>query len=262
MTLVGSLPFRHNQERCFLVSRGSCSPPFSPRPWRRRRSPRHRTIARRCRTAPPARRTRSGRSAWPTSRRPSEPSRREGSSPDGSCCDSSRAISTALPPCSGSRGPGRRSCVARITRFSFPFAPTAPPDGFVPRRPPARGAYPDRRRPLPAPDHPVPRWTADSDRDGRHRGPFDSDPHRQVLRQPAPADGESGRGLRPGAVGISAFSPALAHWAQGGPIAIHGTNAPGMIGFAVSHGCLRVRNADIVKLLRLAEEGSPVNIRA
>ena len=57
-------------------------------------------------------------------------------------------------------------------------------------------------------------------------------------------------------------SPALAHWAQGGPIAIHGTNAPGMIGFAVSHGCLRVRNADIVKLLRLAEEGSPVDIRA
>ena len=66
----------------------------------------------------------------------------------------------------------------------------------------------------------------------------------------------------PGAVGISAFSPALAHWAQGGPIAIHGTNAPGMIGFAVSHGCLRVRNADIVKLLRLAEEGSPVHISA
>ena len=65
----------------------------------------------------------------------------------------------------------------------------------------------------------------------------------------------------PGAVGISAFSPVLLHWAQGGPIAIHGTNAPDMMGFAVSHGCLRVRNGDIRRLLRLAEEGTPVEIR-
>ena len=64
----------------------------------------------------------------------------------------------------------------------------------------------------------------------------------------------------PGAVGISAFSPVLLNWAQGGPIAIHGTNAPGMIGFAVSHGCLRVRNVDATKFLRLAEEGTPVEI--
>jgi lipoprotein-anchoring transpeptidase ErfK/SrfK len=65
----------------------------------------------------------------------------------------------------------------------------------------------------------------------------------------------------PGAVGISAFSPVLLNWSQGGPIAIHGTNAPDMIGFAVSHGCIRVRNADARKLLRLAEEGTPVAIR-
>lgn len=65
----------------------------------------------------------------------------------------------------------------------------------------------------------------------------------------------------PGAVGISAFSPVLLNWPQGGPIAIHGTNAPGMIGFAVSHGCLRVRNADIQRLLRVAVEGTPVEIR-
>lgn len=65
----------------------------------------------------------------------------------------------------------------------------------------------------------------------------------------------------PGAVGISAFSPVLVNWPQGGPIAIHGTDAPGMIGFAVSHGCLRVRNVDIERLLRLAAEGTPVEIR-
>ena len=65
----------------------------------------------------------------------------------------------------------------------------------------------------------------------------------------------------PGAVGISAFSPVLLNWPQGGPIAIHGTNAPDMIGFAVSHGCLRIRNVDAQRLLRLAVEGTPVEIR-
>ena len=64
-----------------------------------------------------------------------------------------------------------------------------------------------------------------------------------------------------GAVGISAFSPVLRSWAQGGPIAIHGTNAPDLTGFAVSHGCLRVRNPDIRRLVRLVENGAPVEIR-
>ena len=64
-----------------------------------------------------------------------------------------------------------------------------------------------------------------------------------------------------GAVGISAFSPVLVNWPQGGPIAIHGTNAPGLIGTAVSHGCLRVRETDIRLLLRLAVEGTPVEIK-
>ncbi len=65
----------------------------------------------------------------------------------------------------------------------------------------------------------------------------------------------------PGAVGISAFSPVLQGWAQGGPIAIHGTDAPDMIGFAVSHGCVRIRNTAIVQLLRLTDDGTPVEIR-
>lgn len=65
----------------------------------------------------------------------------------------------------------------------------------------------------------------------------------------------------PGAVGISAFSPVLLNWPQGGPIAIHGTDAPGLIGSAVSYGCVRVRNSDAERLLRLAVEGTPVDIR-
>ena len=46
----------------------------------------------------------------------------------------------------------------------------------------------------------------------------------------------------PAALGISAFSPVLQDWAQGGPIAIHGTNESTLLGSAVSHGCIRVAN--------------------
>ena len=66
----------------------------------------------------------------------------------------------------------------------------------------------------------------------------------------------------PAAIGISAFSPVLRDWAQGGPIAIHGTNRPDLIGGAVSHGCVRVRNDVLMRLFRLVETGAPVVIRA
>jgi lipoprotein-anchoring transpeptidase ErfK/SrfK len=65
----------------------------------------------------------------------------------------------------------------------------------------------------------------------------------------------------PGAVGISAFSPVLTGWTQGGPIAIHGTNEPWSIGRSVSNGCIRIPNALLKKLFRLAVEGTPVLIR-
>ena len=66
----------------------------------------------------------------------------------------------------------------------------------------------------------------------------------------------------PAALGISAFSPVLQDWIQGGPIAIHGTNRPDLIGGAVSHGCVRVRNAVLARLFRTAVVGTPVIIRA
>lgn len=66
----------------------------------------------------------------------------------------------------------------------------------------------------------------------------------------------------PGGVGISAFSPALVDWVQGGPIAIHGTNQPRSIGQAASNGCLRISNDRLLELMRLAPEGTPVEIRA
>jgi lipoprotein-anchoring transpeptidase ErfK/SrfK len=66
----------------------------------------------------------------------------------------------------------------------------------------------------------------------------------------------------PAAIGISAFSPVLQHWAQGGPIAIHGTNQDEMLGSAVSHGCIRVANDVVVRLWNLVPTGTPVLIKS
>lgn len=66
----------------------------------------------------------------------------------------------------------------------------------------------------------------------------------------------------PGAIGISAFSEVLTGWAQGGPIAIHGTNRPQLLGQAVSNGCIRIRNDKLVTMFRRALAGTPVTVRA
>jgi lipoprotein-anchoring transpeptidase ErfK/SrfK len=73
--------------------------------------------------------------------------------------------------------------------------------------------------------------------------------------------GAPGGPFGPGAIGISAFSPVLTGWAQGGPVAIHGTNEPWSIGRAVSSGCIRIPNAIDEKLFRQAPAGTPVTIR-
>jgi L,D-transpeptidase-like protein len=75
---------------------------------------------------------------------------------------------------------------------------------------------------------------------------------------PADASGPFG----PGAVGISAFSNVLTGWAQGGPVAIHGTDQPWSIGRAVSNGCIRLPNATLEKVFAIAVAGTPVIIKA
>ena len=65
----------------------------------------------------------------------------------------------------------------------------------------------------------------------------------------------------PGAIGISAFSEVLTGWVQGGPVAIHGTNRPDLVGQAVSNGCIRVANADLRRLWRDTPAGTPVVVR-
>jgi lipoprotein-anchoring transpeptidase ErfK/SrfK len=71
--------------------------------------------------------------------------------------------------------------------------------------------------------------------------------------------------LRPGGVygpyafGTSAYS-VLSDWPRGGVVGIHGTNAPGLIPGRPSHGCVRIRNPDIVRLAGLMKIGTPVRI--
>jgi lipoprotein-anchoring transpeptidase ErfK/SrfK len=66
----------------------------------------------------------------------------------------------------------------------------------------------------------------------------------------------------PAAIGISAHSEVLVDWEQGGPIAIHGTNEPSLIGRAVSHGCIRIDNGTLRRLFAATPAGTPVTIRA
>ncbi len=66
----------------------------------------------------------------------------------------------------------------------------------------------------------------------------------------------------PAAIGISAFSPVLTDWAQGGPIAIHGTSDPSSVGRSASHGCVRLQNDVALRLLWATKTGSPVVIHA
>jgi lipoprotein-anchoring transpeptidase ErfK/SrfK len=63
------------------------------------------------------------------------------------------------------------------------------------------------------------------------------------------------------AIGISAFSEVLTQWPQGGQVAIHGTNRPALLGLPISNGCIRVSNAAIQRIWRLAPAGTPVSIR-
>ena len=63
------------------------------------------------------------------------------------------------------------------------------------------------------------------------------------------------------AIEISAGA-SITDWPGGGVIGIHGTNQPWLIGRAVSHGCIRMRNADILRLRRWAKPGTRLRIHA
>jgi lipoprotein-anchoring transpeptidase ErfK/SrfK len=54
----------------------------------------------------------------------------------------------------------------------------------------------------------------------------------------------------------------LSDWPGGGVVGVHGTNMPWLIGQAVSHGCVRMRNSDVAALRTLVRVGTPVKIVA
>ena len=64
----------------------------------------------------------------------------------------------------------------------------------------------------------------------------------------------------PLAFGTNARSPTLTDWPAGGYIGIHGTNSPELIPGRISHGCIRLTNAAILRLGALMPIGTPVTI--
>jgi hypothetical protein len=65
----------------------------------------------------------------------------------------------------------------------------------------------------------------------------------------------------PIAFGTSARSAVLTDWPAGGFVGIHGTNAPGLVPGRISHGCIRMRNSDILRLAARMPVGTPLTIR-
>ena len=64
----------------------------------------------------------------------------------------------------------------------------------------------------------------------------------------------------PFALGTSAYAPTLSEWPGGGVVGIHGTNEPQLIPGRPSHGCVRMRDADIARLWSLIGLGTPIQI--
>ncbi len=63
------------------------------------------------------------------------------------------------------------------------------------------------------------------------------------------------------AYGLSAYSEVLTDWEGGGIVGLHGTNDPSSVGLRASHGCIRMHNADIEKLIGILPLGTPIEIR-
>jgi lipoprotein-anchoring transpeptidase ErfK/SrfK len=65
----------------------------------------------------------------------------------------------------------------------------------------------------------------------------------------------------PAALGLSGHSNVLTRFGSGdGVLGIHGTNEPWSVGRSASHGCVRMRNRDVLALVRIAPTGTPVTI--
>jgi hypothetical protein len=65
----------------------------------------------------------------------------------------------------------------------------------------------------------------------------------------------------PIAFGTGTYSTKLTDWPGGGVVGIHGTNEPNLIPGRPSHGCVRMKNAAILKLARKMGPGTPLVIK-
>lgn len=59
----------------------------------------------------------------------------------------------------------------------------------------------------------------------------------------------------------SAYSK-LSEWPGGGVVGVHGTNAPQLLGSAVSHGCIRLHDRDALFLRSYLRVGTPIKVVA
>jgi hypothetical protein len=64
----------------------------------------------------------------------------------------------------------------------------------------------------------------------------------------------------PYALGTSAYAPTLTDWPGGGVVGIHGTDEPQLIPGRPSHGCMRLRNADVTRLWHVIGVGTPIDV--
>ncbi|TMK98112.1 MAG: L,D-transpeptidase [Actinobacteria bacterium] len=64
----------------------------------------------------------------------------------------------------------------------------------------------------------------------------------------------------PFALGTSAYASARSDWPGGKVVGIHGTDAPQLVPGRPSHGCIRLRNADVTRLWSVVDVGTPIEI--
>ncbi len=72
--------------------------------------------------------------------------------------------------------------------------------------------------------------------------------------------GSAGSFYGPLAFITSATSDKLTDWPGGGLVGVHGTSVPGLIPGRISHGCVRLRNRDILRLEKLMPVGTPLTV--
>ena len=94
-------------------------------------------------------------------------------------------------------------------------------------------------------------WAGTSYIDGKYNNPAWSPPAMMKREKPSLPNVIAG-GSPKNPMGVAAMT------VHGTEYAIHGTNSPGSIGGFVSHGCIRMYNADITDLMARASYGSPV----